>query len=243
MTNFDPFGKEETAPPSDVFFGEFVIYRGFQGIRMAGVRDWVEFDSNDEEHKAIIADGKRVHVVYEYQHFPIGAKFETFKNQSPVWSDDWKSIFNSAGEILGVDPNDPHKRQEINEFLRGLTEGSRFFKYETPVIRKYKNSDGVEKPIRGIKLLEVFENADDCQAAYDEHKGELPQGSKIEEKKVEAISLEQAIPFLETLAKQSKDHAELAQRVSEMPMLANINLEDTAMQEIALKANPDLLPW
>lgn len=252
MSNdFDAFSGDAIDNGSDdFFFGEIVIYRGFNGIMtydIDGVKGWQEYDSNLEAHKTAMATNKpngkkrQVSTIYEWRHFPIGVGFETWENQTPIWSDDWTTFEQSLAELWGLDAK--KQRSQLYAKLRELTNGGHYFRYKTPVIRTYTGNDGSEKSVRGVKVLEQFANADECQAAYETYKAgqPLPEGSKVEGLAVEALPKEQAIGFVATLAKQIPDTADCWQQLQgkfdEMPMLANLNIKDEDVQKAAMDAS------
>jgi len=252
MTEFDPFSEEQTALPASVFFGEIVILRGYKGIKIQGERGFPEYDSQDSQHQRAVADGKKTYIVYEVQHYPIGVDFDTWPNQWPIWSDDWKLFEASLGELYGLDPNNAAERKTLyGEHVRALSNGGQFFMYETPAIRTYTNAEGQEKSVRGIKVLQKFANMDECQAAYDEHKGNapLPADSKMGAPKVEALPLQQAIGFAETLTRQAigsdnkVDLDKLTASFQAMPMLAELKVDLPEVQEVIKKVEKESLPF
>ncbi len=252
MTGFDPFAENETALPASVFFGEIVILRGYKGIKIAGERGFPEYDPQDPQHQKAVADGKKVYIVYEVQHYPIGVDFDTWSNQWPIWSGDWKMFEASMGELHGLDPQDKAQRGELyGTHMRALSEAGQFFAYETPTIRTYTNAEGQEKSIRGIRVLQKFANMDECQAAYDKQNAndDLPTGSKVKEKTVDTLPLEQAIGFAETLARQNMgsdnkvDEAALSAALANMPMLAVLSIDLPEVQAVIEKVNKEDLPF
>lgn len=265
--NFDPFAgiePEEKPEYSDVLFGEIVIYRGYRGARVDGEKGIVEYDPNNPPAKVKAGPS----TAWEFKHFPIDVKFETFVMQDFEWGDAWKCFEASMAELHNLNiaeketytaANGKEKERPTsaaalarktlyNIHMRSLASGSHFFQYETPIVRTYKKSDGSEGKIRGIKVLKQYADMEACQAAKAANDGAIPEGSKLkkEERKVEALELEQAIGFVETLARQSQGTngevslEKLGDAFLSMPMLANLSIDLPEVQEIVkrIEAEP-----
>ncbi len=247
MSNFDAFDYEQAKAnePSDTFFGEIVMHRGYQGIRVydlnPDMKGWMEYDPNDDFYKSALAtptpNGKarRVHTIYEFQHFPIGAGFETYPIQAPSWSDDWKIFKDSVEKATGKTDSD------LYGFFRAMTSGGKFFEYETPVTRTYQSGNGETKNVRGVKVLRVFASQKECQDAYDEAHGIDGTVDKVAgDATVSSLPKEQAMGFVATLAMQATDLDDLQLKFDTMPMLAALSIEDEEVVQAAYKANPAL---
>ena len=246
MSNFDAFDYEQAKAnePKDVFYGEIVMHRGYQGIRVndlnPDMKGWMEYDPNDDFYKSALVtptpNGKarKVHTIYEFQHFPIGAGFETYPIQAPSWSDDWQMFRDSVKQATGKDGSD------LYTFFRAMTNGGKFFEYETPVTRTYQ-SNGETKKVRGVKVLRVFASQKECQDAYDEAHGIDGTADKAAgDATINALPKEQAMGFVVTLAMQAKDLDDLQLKFDTMPMLAALSVEDEEVMQAAYKANTSL---
>jgi hypothetical protein len=247
---FDPFGAETTALPPQTFFGEIVLLRGFQGIKITGERGFQEYDSENPTHQtAIKEENRKVYPVYEIQHFPMGVSFETYSSQWPIWSDEWKTFEQSFAKLLGLNPKTANDRTKLyGEHIRALTNGETYFEYETPVIRTYiSKQDGQEKSIRGIRVLRKFANEMECVNAKNDADGEPVAESvdeiPVEEQTVSALPFVQAIGFVDVLAMQVSTLQELQSKIDGMPMLAELKVEDPRVVEAATNANPQIAPF
>jgi len=275
MTNNDVFSPkvtdEQIAVP-DVFYGEVVVLRGYHGIRLYDLdeskKGWQEYDSNDELHKRAIAtpqkNGKqrRTHIIYEFQHFPIGAKFPTYPIQSPNWSDDFIIFAKSLCDMHGLDsavtdrlPKAEWTDQRIEDYkvfmneLKKLTDGNNFFKYETPVIRTYKKADGKTANVRGIKLLEKYDTQETCQTAYEAQHSKIKNDVPgFEPETVNVMDKTTALAFVKPLAEQCRqadnkiDRDMLAAKMAELPPLKNLSIDTPEVAAIIDELEKDA-PW
>jgi len=242
MTNdFDAFSGEAIEIQNfDMQFGEIVIHKGYKGIRVAGERGYPEYDPTDPQHQAAITSGKKVYVVYEIQHYPNNAKFDTFPQQWPIWSDDWKLFEESMGILYGLNPKTPKERDALYKQIQQLTNGGHYFQYETPILREYDKKDGTGKgKIRGIKVLKSFPSADECAAAETAYKATtgLPDDSTMPASEpVATIPEAQALAFVPALANQVAQNGKvdpllLAQKFAEFPMLAGLDATSEAVKK------------
>jgi hypothetical protein len=249
--SFDAFSNTDDFR-EDVYFGEICVYRGFKAIWLYDIdntlKGWQEYEPENELHKKALAtltkNGKQrnTSIAFEVQHFPQDVNFETFMQTWTTWSDGWKMFENSLAETLGIDISTRNKLGDFrNVHLRKLSEQGNYFKYETPVIRKYTNANGEEKSIRGIRILQKFNSFEEMQKAHQANEGKLPEDSKMDEPAVEAIPREQALQFVATLAKQIADTPdcwkELQVKIDEMPMLGKLSVEDDDVKKAAEKAS------
>lgn len=247
--NFDAFDSDAIMPePQDSsWFGEFVILRGFQAIAIKG-SGIEEYDSQNPNHQNAIHQGKRVSVAYEYQLYPINATFETYPRTVFKWSKDWRTILESLSDLWNLDPNNHDQATKIGNKLRDFTKGGQYARWENVIVRKYKNSTGEEKSVYAPKFLALYGSRKECQDEYDKAKGIDGPPNIITEKKVDALPLNQALAFADTLIKQcivpnrGVDINALENMLKEHAMLANLNVHSDEMQQ-KIKAVNDELPF
>lgn len=244
---FDAFSEENVVPDEQqsLWFGEFLIHRGFQGIAVKG-EGIVEYDATNDTHKAEIASGKKVNVCYEYQFYPMNSQFESFPRTVFKWSKEWTILSESLAEVWQLDVKT--QAREFGDKLRGLTKGGQYAAWENVPTRKYKNAAGEDKQVYAQKIVALYASQDECVAAQEERYGvgstsKVPEGTKVE-----ALPEAQAIGFIPALARQCEvggvvDLVKLQEKINEMPMLANLVAESKVVTDAIEAVGMTCLPF
>jgi hypothetical protein len=273
------FDVEMDEPVGQLQFGEIKIIDAFIGIMTYDVDDvkgWQQYDQEYEPHQTALATPKNGRArqtsrVFQLQDFPIGVQFDTWVNDYPIWSDDWKMFEKSMATLHGLNPYETEEYTDqygINRkrptakaradyktlyetHMQALKNGQCFFAYEKPITRTYPKADGTTGNIRGTVVIKQFASLKECKAAHTEYNGSVPvpEGSKMDTPKVEALPLAQAIGFAETLTRQAigsdnkVDLDKLTASFQAMPMLAELKVDLPEVQAIISKVEKESLPF
>lgn len=237
---FDPYAPDNVAGGSDndgLFFGEVVLYRGFQGIWIfdstIGKNKLWDYDPGDDEHKAAIASGKKVFVYYAIQFFPVGVSFETWVENLANFSDEWKEFSQSLATLWGIEV----KSDEFSDKLRKWAGQSIYGKWQSEVVEQ-KDKAGINRKKYIKRMVEFYPDLATAQAAYDTHKGidgtvdAMPEGASVK-----VMERAQALGFVRTWVVNNKEDGKidltaLQAFIDSIPMLGTWEISDPDIQAI-----------
>lgn len=238
--NFDAFAPDTIAPSAGdgIYFGELVLYRGFQGIWIkdsdTGKNKLWDFDPNDNEHKAAVASGKKPYIYYCIQAFPIGVSRDSFEENLINFSDEWQELCKSLAKVWGIDKV---KSDAFSAKLREWNNQPLFAKWHNEIV-EYKDKNGEDRKRYIKRVQELYPDLATAQAAHDAHRGingvadEVPTGFEVQ-----AMERGQALSFIETWCKGNLkdgkiDESELQAFIDSMPMLGDWETADPDIQKI-----------
>lgn len=233
MSNFDFTPQEEEVSKEHI--GDLILYRVFDGTWEAGQKSPSEHDPSKHNWKA---------QYLELQFFPIGGSdfvqyfpMKFSKNAPSPYKELFDSIRNGGGNPAEVFQNAIENKVPVHCRWEKLIIGERYDK-------KSKS----QKDVWGYKVLEIYPTKAEMEKAADEKLAasgssidDIPTG--LDEPKVEAAPLKDALMYLPGLAMQHNSFEELQKAIDEMPLLTALDLKDADVAKAATDANPDLLPW
>lgn len=231
--NNDPFAPQEA---KFINFGEIVFYEHFDGVWLSGQKQPEQYDATNQAHQ-----GRRKNHYFKIQFFPQKSQFESFPNFWQNTSKEWELFYTTLqGACDG---------QNISAFLQEAVDKQKPFyaSWESVPTRKYTSkSTGEEKQVYGTKILALYAGQSEMLAAYDEHFGidgepdTIPGFDGVNGPKPDALPLDQALGFVEALARQCAnengvvDLVQLQEKIDSMPLLGNLVAESS---EVCNKIN------
>lgn len=221
-------------------FGEWVVLEVFaNGIWVpdptTGKKVLSHYDPNKDEHKAVIAAGKKPWPWTVAQWFPIGATYNSYPQSMIVFSQEWKEWKASLAKLWGINPRNT---QAITDKLNAECDGKSIYaRWETEVIEE-KDNNGEDRKRYVRRAVELYPTLQAAQDAYDKHYNINGQVDKMPEgATVKVLERNQALGFIRTWATNNKengkvDTTELQAFIDSMPMLGAWEISDPDIQAI-----------